>query len=183
MQQNYNGDYNRGTANVHRHRLARTVLYSLLLASSAVLLGLTARRIHYTRTLVGGFERIIVELLITSIVAIIGSALLIRALLSKVIGFMGKTGELATLLVIWIMSAVGAAIVTHDWMHLQLCTGIFKECRIQQAIKAFSWIVFGLTTILLVLRLINWRRDNTVSNHNGRGKRATAAGPPMATTV
>ncbi|KDR67457.1 hypothetical protein GALMADRAFT_216521 [Galerina marginata CBS 339.88] len=161
MQQNYNGGLtttsNRDATIVHRHRLARLVLSSLLLGSAIILLGLTAARIHWTRTFLGGSESIVVELLVTSILTIIASTLL----------FMRKTIELGYLGLIWLMSIVGASIASNDF-DTELCGRFaFNQCGVLQAIQAFSWIVFGLITVLIVLRLINWRRDSDTTGTGG----------------
>ncbi|KDR72357.1 hypothetical protein GALMADRAFT_143199 [Galerina marginata CBS 339.88] len=178
---------NNDTLAGHRHRVARIVLSSLLLASALILLGLTARRIHFTRTFLGGSEGIVIELLITSIITILISILLILSLVrTSNIGFMRKFIELGFLLLIWLMSLVGAAIASHHWSENNECGGffVFNECRLVQAIQAFSWIVLVLTSILVILRLVNWRRDNenpSPGYYNGQGKHATGAIPASNT--
>ncbi|KDR73872.1 hypothetical protein GALMADRAFT_280469 [Galerina marginata CBS 339.88] len=182
------GVINRSHVNGHRHRIARLLLSALLFACSAVLLGLTARRIHFTRNALGQSEGIVDELLATSIVALIASLLLIRALTSTAVGFTRKMIEFGTLFLVWLMSLIGAVILTRNWHPLGPCGSATNECTLQKATIAFAWIVFALSSVLLGLRLLNWHWDQYDGNFKGRGNVAepgTAATgtAPMTTTT
>jgi len=170
----------------HGHRVARLALSALLFASSAVLLGLTADRIHFTRTVVGRSEGIVDELLITSIISLISSLLLIHALTSTAIGFTRRMTELIILLVIWTMSLIGAVILTRNWHPLGPCGTVLSQCTIQKATIAFAWVVFGLTSLLTGLRLLNWHRDRYDGDLGGKqtiGRRGAGnATAPMTAT-
>jgi hypothetical protein len=42
----------------------------------------------------------------------------------------------------------------HRWLHLRFCRG-YKVCRILETIEAFSWICFGLSTLMLLWTFID----------------------------
>jgi len=148
----------------------RLFLYACLFVTSVVLLGLTARRIHYTRNLAGGdiltgqshfHDAIIAELLATSAFAIPVSLWFLTAIASR-IGrgpFGTYMSELISLFILWVMFLVGAAITTHKWRNLKWCRGAFRVCRILEAIKALSWICFGITTLLLLASIANMMKN------------------------
>ncbi|KAJ3508521.1 hypothetical protein NMY22_g16585 [Coprinellus aureogranulatus] len=143
----------------------RIFLHALLWCCAVVLLGLTAYRIHYTKTLDFGdiltsstnfYDPIIVELLVTSIFAILGSFVLIILIAGTRRGNPASMlGEIWTWIV-WVMFLVGAAVMTHKWRRLKWCRGAYKVCRILETIKAFSWICFILTTFLVFLGLFDY---------------------------
>ena len=49
-------------------------------------------------------------------------------------------------------------LLQRHWYHLKWCRGFFKQCRILETIKAFSWICWILTTFLIPLSLLRMRR-------------------------
>ncbi|KAF9481101.1 hypothetical protein BDN70DRAFT_855794 [Pholiota conissans] len=166
----------------------RAFLYMCLFAFSVVLLGLTGYRIHYTKGLDNGdiltsstnfYDPIIVELLVTSCLAIIFSLWLMIAILARIGGPLGSFGaEHLMIWIIWIMFLVGAAITTHDWSNLKWCRGSYKACRILETIKAFSWICWGFTTFVILASFGHMGMEKlgfggTVAGESGEPVRAT----------
>ncbi|KJA26596.1 hypothetical protein HYPSUDRAFT_198867 [Hypholoma sublateritium FD-334 SS-4] len=156
--------------------LISTPPIALEFACSTTLLGLTAYRINYTKHLSNGdiltnnsnfYDPIIVELLVTSILALLFSLFLIAAVFSRFgTGAKGFFAEHAMMWIIWIMFLVGAAITAHTWRNTWWCRGGYKECRIIAAIKAFSWICWILATFALIASAVNFfqNKDTYTSN-------------------
>ncbi|KAF9556218.1 hypothetical protein CPC08DRAFT_711397 [Agrocybe pediades] len=140
--------------------ILRLLNWILIFMCSAVLLGLTAWRIHYTRSLGHFFEKVIAELLATSILGVLFSLWFMSAIMARVgRGPLGRySSELASLFILFVMFLVGAAITTHDFRNLGVCTGIFKVCRILQAIKAFSHILWILSLLGMLYTFLNMRQ-------------------------
>ncbi|TFK37277.1 hypothetical protein BDQ12DRAFT_753354 [Crucibulum laeve] len=160
----------------------RSTLYILLFMSSAVLLGLTCKRVNYTEkmkhpdilsTKTHFYNAIIVELLVTSSFAIIWSLWMLSVLLARLgRGPLSNYGsELVGLIIIWVMFIVGAAITTHKWSNLKWCRGHFRPCRILETIKAMGWICWGFTTFLILASLWNMKRNNHDFTGPAHGRR------------
>ncbi|PPR04353.1 hypothetical protein CVT24_013205 [Panaeolus cyanescens] len=160
----------------------RLFLYAWLFATSVVLLGLTAYRIHYTKNLTGGdiltnsshfYDPIIAELVVTSSLAILASLWYMIAIASRIgRGPLGTyLSEQIFLFIIWVMFLVGAAITTHKWLHLKWCRGGYRACRILETIKGFSWICFGFTSFLLLASLANMMMNRHTPAGPVHGKR------------
>ena len=75
-----------------------------------------------------------------------------------------------------------------QFSNLKYCRSHHKVCRILETIKAFSWICWGIVTILLVVTLIKillGNRGNLRTNRNTRGAvaypdtRQTTTGPTV----
>ncbi|KAH9476511.1 hypothetical protein JR316_0010423 [Psilocybe cubensis] len=111
-------------------------------------------------------DPIIVELLVTSILALLISAWFLASILGKLRNPLSKyISEHMSLFVIWVMFLVGAAIMTHKWLHLKHCRGHYKVCRILETIKAFSWMCFILSTFLILASLLSMlTRKRTLSD-------------------
>ncbi|EKM76641.1 hypothetical protein AGABI1DRAFT_15300, partial [Agaricus bisporus var. burnettii JB137-S8] len=136
------------------------------------LMGLTAYRIRYTKSKSGPdvlttrthfYNPIVAELLTVAILGTLWSLYMIPALLWKI--GRGPLGtylfELYSLGILSIMSLIGAAIFTHDFENLGWCRD-YKVCRILEAIKAFSWIFWIWTVILMSAALANmWRNGHS----------------------
>ncbi|RDB18324.1 hypothetical protein Hypma_000511 [Hypsizygus marmoreus] len=170
----------------------RFALYAALILFAITLIGLTSARINYTRNLRfsdplhGGFpyyDPIIVELLVTSILAFLWSLpmmFLIQRHASR--GFATSYAfEMLGLFILWVMYLVGAAIATNKWRNIGFCRGFFGQCRILTAILAFSWIAWATVTFLLLASLAD-----LLSGHSGvtaplAGTRA-ATGPESTKT-
>ncbi|KAF8957213.1 hypothetical protein BDZ97DRAFT_1670344 [Flammula alnicola] len=153
----------------------RAFLYMCFFVFSVVLLGLTGARIRHTETLgdggdilttrTGFYDPVIVEILVTSALAILASLWLMTAILARIGGPMGKFAtEHVMLWPIWIMFLVGGAVATHKWHNLKWCRGAHKECRILESIKAFVWICWGWLTIILIASVIHM-----ITNKHGIG--------------
>ncbi|KAL5479113.1 hypothetical protein ACEPAI_2401 [Sanghuangporus weigelae] len=161
----------------------RRALYALLWMIAVVELGLTAYRIHHTRSLFGFYDPIIVELLVTSILTItlIPVILLtLRGILRpsrKRLGFLHS--ESVRNLILWIMWLVGGAIATHKWPRRSFA-GPGKQGRILTTIIAFAWIEFGLLTLVKVFSAMEYAAKNAGSGGLGsaqaREKSSTSGG-------
>ncbi|KAK7677841.1 hypothetical protein QCA50_019153 [Cerrena zonata] len=152
----------------------RIVLYVTLWLFAAVLLGLTAQRIHYTTHVPFGdpvnggesfYDPIIAELLATSAITLIWIPFVMHVLCGKgdygIFGtFAGELLGLFTLFMLWI---VGASISSSFWGDLSWCHQ-FLPCRVLTVILAFAWmgwiIIFTLFIISLLCAIMNdafWR--------------------------
>ncbi|KIK51551.1 hypothetical protein GYMLUDRAFT_208559 [Collybiopsis luxurians FD-317 M1] len=134
----------------HHYAALRIALYAALLIFSIVLLGLTGTRIH--RTLSGNtgfYDPIVVELLVTSSLAILWSLYLMHVIhAARVRGpATSFRGEFIGWFVIWTMFLVGAAIATNFWGNLGFCFGVFS-CNVLTDIVAFAWLCFIITTLI-----------------------------------
>ncbi|EAU87486.1 hypothetical protein CC1G_02245 [Coprinopsis cinerea okayama7 len=167
----------------------RAFLHGLLWACAVVLLGLTAYRIHYTKrrnepdvltNRTHYWDPIIVELLVTSILAILGSFWFLVALCTRSrLGGLGSfASEAIYLFIIFVMFLVGAAYTTHHWLSLRWCDG-YRVCSVLQTIKAFSFICWGLTCLLLLFALIDmlWTKSTCGDAAAGGGSRKSAMYP------
>lgn len=79
----------------------------------------------------------------------------------------------------------GSHHLQHDFLRLKWCRGWDKQCRIMETIKAFSWICFGFTVILLLLSLINMltRRSGLGGKAHGRDEPTTYPQTRQTTTT
>jgi len=141
------------------HTLFRVFCYYVLWLFSAVTLGLTAARLHYTLHLplhdplnggVNFYDRIIAEILATAALTMLLIPILIVRIHRRhehgILSTFG--GELIALLFLFVLWIVGAAIATRNWGNLNWCH-TYSACRLLTAIVAFTWMswimVFFLT--------------------------------------
>ncbi|KAF8815256.1 hypothetical protein BYT27DRAFT_7129161, partial [Phlegmacium glaucopus] len=134
------------------------LLYPLLFVFSTVLLGLTAYRVHYTKSLSGGdilttrshyYDPRIVALLVGSILAVVFSMIMLVVMLAWRNG--GTSfAETGSVLILWIYFLITAALVTDQFSNLKWCRGGFKECSVLETIKAFSWMCWAILSFLLL---------------------------------
>ncbi|KAL1945336.1 hypothetical protein VTO73DRAFT_2187 [Trametes versicolor] len=138
---------------------ARVGLYVVLWLFSAVLLGLTATRLHYTLRLPPGdplnngqpfYDPIVAELLVTSVLAMIWSSFIIHVIhrsydYGRISTF---AGELVGLMGLFALFLVGAAISSTFWGNLFWCHQ-FWQCRILTVLVAFAWMCWVLVFILV----------------------------------
>ncbi|KAF4623247.1 hypothetical protein D9613_002330 [Agrocybe pediades] len=161
--------------------ILRLLNWILIFMCSVVLLGLTAWRIHYTKTLAMGdilttrshfFDPIIAELLATSILGFLFSLWFISAIMARVgRGPLGRySSELASLFILFVMFLVGAAITTHKWSNLKFCRGSFKVCRMLETIKAFSHILWILSLLGMLYTFLNMRQRRHAVNGPVHGR-------------
>ncbi|KAF5390702.1 hypothetical protein D9757_002577 [Collybiopsis confluens] len=139
-----------------RNEPLRLGLYFALALFSIILLGLTAARINYTLGLaVGFYDPIVVELLVSSIIAIIWSFFIMHIIHTIRVGGPVTTfrHESIGFIIIWIMFLVGAAIATNFWANLSVCFGTFT-CDILTAIVAFSWLNFITLTLIGIFSML-----------------------------
>ncbi|KIK67874.1 hypothetical protein GYMLUDRAFT_190702 [Collybiopsis luxurians FD-317 M1] len=134
----------------HHAPALRIGLYFALALFSIILLGLTAAEINHTLSIAPGFYHpIVVELLVTSILAIIWSFFIMHTI--HTIRVRGPVtsfrDESIGFLIIWIMYLVGTAIATNFWGNLGTCFGFFF-CDVLTAIVAFSWLNFITMTLI-----------------------------------
>jgi len=140
---------------------ARLFLYICLWVFSAVILGLTAARLHYTThippfdPLNAGrnfYDPIVAELLATSIITLLWVSWVIHVLVRRFeLGLVSSFAhELLGLFVLFVLWLVGAAIATSYWGNLSWCW-IYEPCRLLTAMVAFAWI--GWITLFAVFVL------------------------------
>ncbi|KAF9018371.1 hypothetical protein BDZ89DRAFT_1140045 [Hymenopellis radicata] len=133
-------------------RFPTYAVYGLLWMVACVLLGLTAYRVHITEHIGRSYEPIVVELLVSSILAILWVPIAFVLLLSTRIIRL----EMAGAFVLWVMWLVGAVDTTNRILPgKNYCPVSGKECNILTTILAFAWIGWSLLTIVLVIGLMN----------------------------
>ncbi|KAL5525441.1 hypothetical protein ACEPAF_9311 [Sanghuangporus sanghuang] len=148
----------------------RRLLYALLWMIAVVELGLTAFRIHHTRSLFGFYDRVIAELLVVSILTILWAPLTLL-LHRSALGSAGATGtqrrgfgflhgETSGNLILWIMWLVGAAIATNHWPTRALA-GPGKQGRILTTIIALAWVEFALLTLAKMFAAMEYAALNS----------------------
>ncbi|KIM37777.1 hypothetical protein M413DRAFT_448290 [Hebeloma cylindrosporum] len=146
--------------------IIRAFLYVVLFIFSVILLGLSGYRVHYTKGLHNGdilttstnfYDPTVVELIVTSSLAIIFSLWFFMAILARVgRGPFGTyASEFICIFIIWVMFLVGAAVFTHKYHNLKWCRGGHKVCRILETIKAFAWMCWCWTFFLLIAGFAN----------------------------
>ncbi|EJF58863.1 hypothetical protein BD309DRAFT_927161 [Dichomitus squalens] len=142
----------------------RVALYVVLWLFSAVLLGLTATRLHYTLFLPpfdplnSGkpfYDPIVAELLVTSILALFWSSYIIHVIhRSYDYGrFSSFAAELLGLMALFTLFLVGAAISSTFWGDLFWCHE-FWQCRLLTALVAFAWMCWVMTFALIVISVL-----------------------------
>lgn len=167
----------------------RIVLYVILWLFSAVLLGLTAARIHYTTHIPLGdplndgndfYDPIIAELLATSALTVLWVPWVVHVITRTydyglVSTFLGETVGLFILFVMWL---VGAAIATSIWGDLSWCHQ-YLPCRVLTTIVAFSWMGFIVIFVLLLVNLMFSIANNAFRQplHGRYDPRASNYGP------
>ncbi|KAJ3798134.1 hypothetical protein GGU11DRAFT_704429 [Lentinula aff. detonsa] len=148
----------------HHAPATRLGLYFALSLFSIVLLGVTAARIHQTLNFAPGvsfFDPIVVELLVTSALAIIWSWFIIHTIHTIRVNGPVTTfwHEAIGFLIIWIMFLVGTAIATNFWANLGVCFGVFT-CDILTVIVAFAWLCFITMTLIGFSTMLFLARNN-----------------------
>ncbi|KAJ7342658.1 hypothetical protein DFH08DRAFT_783065 [Mycena albidolilacea] len=156
----------------------RRLFYGLIWAIAAAELGLTAARIHFTRSNFRNHEAIVAELLVTSILTLFWVPLTLlfhrRApgienvhridnVHNNIDGnirgnrnrFGGLHHESSGNLVLWIMWLVGAAIAAHRWP-TRGAVGFGRQPDILIALIALAFVEFGLMTLVKVLALMEY---------------------------
>ncbi|KAF8636090.1 hypothetical protein AX17_003795 [Amanita inopinata Kibby_2008] len=132
------------------YALARIILYVLVFCFSAVLIGLTGRRINFTRSQPIGFhDPIVVDILVTSALALMWSAVWIIALLARIGGIFSFLLETLGLALIWIFYLVANSIASNKFAHLGGCRST-NICKVLTAMLAFAWINW-VTILFLIL--------------------------------
>ncbi|KNZ78573.1 hypothetical protein J132_11212 [Termitomyces sp. J132] len=173
------------------HGPLRAGLYSALFIFSVILLGLTAARVHHTKSLgspdtisrgrSGYYEPITVELLSTSIIATLFSLPLMACLCSRRgFGLPHFLTELLGILSLFVLYLVGAAIFTHKYRRISYCRGYFLQCRIVSAIMAFSWMSWAITLFLLLAALAALFHFRQHGSNTGYGDRKHHRGAEAA---
>jgi len=151
----------------------RMVCYVILLLFSAVTVGLTAARLHYTLHLplhdplnggVDFYDPIIAEILATACLSIIlVPFLIVRIHRRHEHGFLSTfLVELIGLLLLFFLWIVGAAVATQKWGNLNWCH-TYTACRLLTAIVAFtwmSWIMSALLTFACIGYIIKYRNSD-----------------------
>ncbi|KAH8093095.1 hypothetical protein BXZ70DRAFT_439263 [Cristinia sonorae] len=148
----------------------RSFLYVLLWLFAAVLLGLSAQRLHYTTHLPLGdplnqgrnfYDPIIAELVAASALTLLWVPFVIHVIhRNQDYGYAGTfAGELVGQFILFVMWLVGAAIATTTWGDLAWCRSAYQQCRILTALVAFAWmgfiVLFTLTIISFLLAVSN----------------------------
>ncbi|KAF5378574.1 hypothetical protein D9615_007125 [Tricholomella constricta] len=166
----------------------RIALYALLAVFSIILIGLTASRIHHTKSLsspdplhagFGYYDPIVVELLVTSIFSFLWALPLMFCIGARTeAGFIGSyLFEMVGLFILWVMYLVGAAIFSHKFHGVSFCRGFFNQCRVVTAILAWSWINWAIVFFLLIASVASLfsSRTSATSPLHGRGAAGTTA--------
>ncbi|KAI0665547.1 hypothetical protein C8Q78DRAFT_986234 [Trametes maxima] len=154
---------------------ARVGLYVIIWLFSAVLLGLTATRLHYTIFLPPGdplnngrsfYDPIVAELLVTSVLTLFWSSYIIHVIhRSYDYGrFSSFAFELIGLLILFTLFLVGAAISSTLWGNLFWCH-VYWQCRLLTVLVAFAWICWVLVFITVIVSVLF-----AVSNSLGWGR-------------
>ncbi|TDL19858.1 hypothetical protein BD410DRAFT_841811 [Rickenella mellea] len=141
----------------------RTPLYGFLWVTSLVLLGLTAYRIHFTRSSLHYYDKIIAALLATAIFTMLWVPVAMSMVIRTNRNRSRLRHEMGPLFVLWVMWLVESAIATNKWPARRFICGAFtnKQCNILTAIIALSWIAFSLTSLIMVLALMHGAANDT----------------------
>ncbi|KAI0653246.1 hypothetical protein C8Q70DRAFT_1026652 [Cubamyces menziesii] len=143
---------------------ARVGLYVVLWLFSAVLLGLTGTRLHYTLRLPPGdplnhgksfYDPIVAELLVTSVLGMIWSSFIIHIIhrsydYGRISTFVG---ELIGLMGLFALYLVGAAIASTYWGNLFWCHQ-YWQCRVLTVLVAFAWMCWVIVFILVFVSVM-----------------------------
>ncbi|CAL1697516.1 unnamed protein product [Somion occarium] len=165
----------------------RVFLYVVLWLFAAVLLGLTAQRLHYTTHIPLGdplhdgvpfYDPIIAELLASSVLTVLWVPFVVHVLhRDDDYGFVGTfAGEILGLFTLFILWLVGAAIATTFWGDLSWCHQ-FLPCRILTVIVAFAWMGWIILLTLLIISLLFAFMNNSFGRplhgrYDPRGRRS-----------
>ncbi|TRM64814.1 hypothetical protein BD626DRAFT_489973 [Schizophyllum amplum] len=177
--------------------LIRVALYTLLLLLSITLFGLTIARITYTTDLPVGdplnygrdfYERTIVELLASSFLTMIWCLYAMHSIHRVVDGGFARSfsGELVSLVILWLLWLIGIAYATHYWGDLSWCW-TYRACRILSALIAVAWTGWSIMTILLFISAFlahsrrAWKRPmhGRYTPAGGYGMKQGTAGRPF----
>jgi len=162
----------------------RAPVYILLWITSLIVLALTGYRVHHTKIFHpfhgghGFYDKIIVELLVTSALTLLWVPIGFH-FLSRHRGTVANdaatssrrptlSGETSFLTVLWVMWLVGAAIATNNWPLLAIA-GHNKQGHVLIAIIALSWLAFTLVTLLKVLMLMHYAAANAMGAASAGG--------------
>jgi len=144
------------------HTTIRLFLYSLLWPVSVALLGLTAFRVHFTKQHFfpsPGYEPIIVELLVTSILTILWTPfaffMLFHDRFTDTFRSPRVHHEYFGLSVLWLMWLVGAVTTTNRIIPGRNWCGFGQQCDILTAILALAWTGWSLLTLLGIFSYAN----------------------------
>ncbi|KAL7278403.1 hypothetical protein ACG7TL_007398 [Trametes sanguinea] len=143
---------------------ARVGLYVVLWLFSAVLLGLTATRLHYTLHLPPGdplnngnsfYDPIVAELLVTSVLGLLWASFIIHIIhrsydYGRITSF---AGELIGLMALFTLYLVGAAIASTFWGNLFWCHR-FWQCRVLTVLVAFAWMCWAIVFVLMFVSVM-----------------------------
>ncbi|KAA1466973.1 hypothetical protein DENSPDRAFT_812369 [Dentipellis sp. KUC8613] len=146
-------------------RPLRITLYAILWIFSAVLLGLSAARLHYTLHLspfdplnqgTSFYDPIVAELVVTTLLTMIWAPFIVHNIVTKrEYGHLYTfTSELVGLFVLFIFWLVGAAIATSFWGNLHWCHQ-YMQCRLLTALVAFAWLGWILIFALFLTSLLH----------------------------
>ncbi|KAG7439798.1 uncharacterized protein BT62DRAFT_688195 [Guyanagaster necrorhizus] len=151
----------RGT---NSYTLSRAVFYALLWSVAVILLALTAYRIHFTKSYGVGYEPIIVELLVSSILTVLWVPLVVLMIFVELAASSRDNArhprylpfELLGLAILWVMWLVGAVYTTNrilpgrNW-----CIIGGRQCNILSTLLAFAWIGWSLLMLLGIMALMH----------------------------
>jgi len=154
------------------YALSRLPLYALLWLVSLAVLGLTAFRVEHTRHIGKFFEKIIVELLVTSALTLLWvpyAAFSTHRDHAANAPMSMRRPEPHGNLILWIMWLVGAAIATNDFP-TAATRGVGKQSRILAAILALSWIAFALFTLIKVVMAMHYAAYHAVGRTSMGGR-------------
>ncbi|PCH42806.1 hypothetical protein WOLCODRAFT_89997 [Wolfiporia cocos MD-104 SS10] len=144
----------------------RTALYVTLFIFSAVLIGLTAARLHYTTHLKwwdpldGGvpfYDPIVAELLASACISLLWSLFALHVLFPssryEYGVFSSFAAEMVGLFILFLLWLVGAAIASTMWGNLGWCH-IYEPCRLLTALVAFAWLGWIMLLFLLFINVL-----------------------------
>lgn len=128
----------------------RMILYAILVLLSIILFWLCVARLVFTTDL-GFYDPIVVELLISTILAIVWSFFILYCIYKRVQFQFVSTfrDEIIGLFVLWLFWIIGCSIATSRWGYIS-CPELQRPCDVIAALLAFSWLGWIVITAILI---------------------------------
>ncbi|KAF8339305.1 hypothetical protein F5887DRAFT_478050 [Amanita rubescens] len=130
----------------------RIPLYATLVLFSLLVFCLCCARLNFTTTKLDGYEPIVVELLVTTLLTIPWALYIIYCISKRVeTKYVSKfREEIVGLAILWLFWIVGAADASGIWPDVSGCLQD-RECQVMSALLAFSWLAWVTLFAILVL--------------------------------
>ncbi|KAJ8073878.1 hypothetical protein PM082_012156 [Marasmius tenuissimus] len=164
----------------------RAWLYIALVVFSFILLALCAARISFTNDVAGGYEASVVELLVSTILALLWTGFMLllyfTSTSNRLIRF--YRDELIALVILWLLWLGGAAAASDIFRGCSVVGDRFFGCRYTSAILAFAWLGWiTLTALLGVSAYIGWKHGGLTTELHGRNSSRTTTTSASAPKV